>query len=74
MTAELLPNARPKAANQKIGLIGVGRMGQHLTPEVSLDIFGQRHILGIAQVGIGLRLALQLPLLAPRNPSLAPNP
>lgn len=27
MTAELLPNARPKAANQKIGLIGVGRMG-----------------------------------------------
>src|SRR5690606_14151662 len=37
---------------------GVCHLGQHLTLEVFLDIFGQRHIFGVTQTAVWLRLAL----------------
>ena len=33
-------------------------MGQHFALEVVLDAFLQRHVLGVAQVGVGLGLAV----------------
>lgn len=39
----------------------IGHVGQHLAPEVSVDVFGCGHLLGVAQRGVGLILH---PLLA----------
>jgi hypothetical protein len=33
-------------------------MGLHLAREERLDIFGKRHALGVAQLGIGLGVAI----------------
>jgi len=40
----------------------VGSMRQNFTFEICFDIFAERHVLAVAQIGIRLRFAFQLPL------------
>ena len=50
---------------------GVGGVGQHLPPEIVVDVLHQRHILRVPQGGVCHGLALfqhNLPLLVPQGP------
>jgi len=40
----------------------IGRMRQNLTLEIGFNILAQRHVLGVAQAGVGLGLAFAFPL------------
>ena len=45
-----------------LGLVdpGIGYVGQHFTLEVIVDVFAQRHVLVVAQVGVRFNLAAAL--------------
>src|SRR5688572_25416883 len=49
---------------------GIPRMGHHLTLEICPYILRQRHVLGVPEAAIRLRLALQLAALAEHDLAL----
>jgi len=59
-----VPVERDFVANFRLLVVdpGIGSVRQHFTLEVGLHVLAQRHVFGVAQVGVRLRLAFQLAL------------
>jgi integrase len=61
----LAPRAAAAGANNVVVPTAPRRAGAALRQfEVDLEVFGQRHVLGVAQAAVGLGLAFQLALFA----------